>query len=183
MLAYVFWHRPRVGVDRRGYELALLDFQLGLLAARPAGLVDAGTLRVGPAPWTGSEPAYEDWYLVDGFACLGELNEAAVSAQLRQRHDRAAGQAGWGAGGVYGLRLGPAHPGPGSAHWLRKPAGMPYADLDRLLAPALRASTALWQRQLVLGPAPEFCLVDPAPLDLPAVLAAVHVERSALGPG
>jgi hypothetical protein len=44
------------------------------------------------------------------------------------------------------------------ASWLAKPAGAAYSEfLGRF------AGGELWQRQMVLGPAPEFCLLGAAP--------------------
>jgi peroxiredoxin len=41
----------------------------------------------------------------------------------------------------------------------------------------------LWQRQLVLGPAPEFCLLSAAPVSLPAGVEAQLVNRLRVWPG
>jgi len=72
-------------------------------------------LRVAELPWfeagagdRGSEAApaaggYEDWYLIEDFAALGVLNEAAVGRGHRSAHDQVARRFGVGAGGMYGL--------------------------------------------------------------------------------
>ncbi|MFX9672996.1 hypothetical protein ABTO96_19615, partial [Acinetobacter baumannii] len=43
--------------------------------------------------------------------------------------------------------------------WFAKPADATYADFHRRMAPGPGA--ALWQRQLVLGPAPEYRRTGP----------------------
>ena len=49
---------------------------------------------------------------------------------------------------------------PLEARWLAKPDGQTYAGfLDSL------AARSIWQRQLVLGPAPEFCISEPGGTD------------------
>jgi hypothetical protein len=60
--------------------------------------------------------------------------------------------------------------------WCAKPAGEPYAAfLGRL--PAAEA----WQRQMVLGPAPEFCLFGAAPAGVEAVTVQARVVDDATG--
>ena len=57
------------------------------------------------------------------------------------------------------------------AFWFSKPPGTPYDDFFRSLsASAEEAGGGLWQRQMVLGPAPEFCLLTTAVLALPEAL-------------
>jgi hypothetical protein len=139
VLAYVFWHRPREGVDRKQYEEALGSFHDSLENTSAA-------FRLDGLPFA-SQDGYEDWYLVDDWAALGELNVAAVDANHRGRHDAAAGLAGEGWGGVYALVRGPAEPPP-TARWQPKPPSDP--------------EVTVWQRQMMLGPAPEYCVVDGA---------------------
>src|SRR5512141_922927 len=158
MLAYVFWHWPRSDVDPARYAGALLAFHRALLASPPPGYLGSRVLEVSGAPWLPAPTALEDWYFLTDFAALGALNEAAVSGARREPHDGAAGLAAGGAGGVYRqLRDGPPKLADRVA-WFSKPAGMPYPELLERLAPG-----ELWQRQLVLGPAPEFCLLGASP--------------------
>ena len=71
-------------------------------------------------------------------------------------------------------------PPEGFAFWFGKPKGVTYEALDKSLRGLLtRAGVALWQRQLVLGPTPEFCLRSPRAddgADLPRV-ATVTFRR------
>jgi hypothetical protein len=145
LLAYLFWHRPAAGVDRAEYEEAQRRFHAAIG-------VPSGCFRLAQLPFAaeGDGGGYEDWYLVDGWAALGELNEAAVDAGRRPSHDAAASLVGNGWAGVYRLLQGPPEP-PEEARWLFKRPGEATADL-------LAAAAPVWQRQMVLGPAPEFCL-------------------------
>jgi hypothetical protein len=97
---------------------------------------------------------YEDWYLVDDWPALGALNEIAVSGQVRCPHDAAAVLVDECWGGVYRAIRGSPHP-PHGARWISKPRDQSYH-----LFLADEPAAALWQRQLVLGPAPEFCFDD-----------------------
>ena len=147
MLAYLFWHRPREGTDRARSEEAQRGFHATLEA-------ESACFRLGKLPFD-SPPGYEDWYLVDDWGALGRLNEAAVDAVRRPAHDQAAAEAGAGWGGVYSLVRGPVEI-PAGAEWHPKPRLVPtetfLADLPE---------TTIWRRELVLGPAPEFCVAAP----------------------
>jgi hypothetical protein len=148
VLAYVFWHRPDGSLESADYEGRLAAFHDRLAAARPPGFVESAAFRVGALPWL---PAggYEDWYLVDDWTALGVLNDAAIDAVHRPEHDAVAHASTDGAGAVYRLLAGGLAPGAaGTAGWSARPPG------DRPGA----GDYSLWQRQLVLGPAPEFCL-------------------------
>jgi hypothetical protein len=60
-----------------------------------------------------------------------------------------------------------------------KPAGMKYADLyARLEAWTALPGVSLWRRMMVLGPPPEFCLVTPAEVTLPAEMRPETIRRS-----
>lgn len=108
--------------------------------------------RLEALPFGPGEEGYEDWYLVDDWAALAELNEAAIDAVRRPSHDRAAGLAGPGWAGVYRqLRGRPAIPE--QVRWLEKRRGEAVEE-----ALAGLADAPAWQRQLVLGPAPELCV-------------------------
>lgn len=158
VLAYVFWHRPAPGADPAAYERALLAFHARLAEGGVPGGVSSHSLRVPDLAWLPGG-GYEDWYLVRDFTALGALNDAAVDAARRPAHDEVARQVAGGAGGVYRLVDGTDRVREGWVRWLSKPAGTGYADVLAEWAPA--AGGALWQRQMVLGPAPEFRLVEP----------------------
>ncbi|HTQ68384.1 MAG TPA: hypothetical protein VMI13_06800 [Solirubrobacteraceae bacterium] len=120
-------------------------------------------------------PIYEDWYLVEDYTALGVLNEAAAGRGHRSRHDDIASLAGPGSGGLYALLEGePDAVALASAEvavWVTtRPltAGARAVARDAGVAELLgdgmeRANASLWRRQLVLGPAPELCLVGPEP--------------------
>jgi hypothetical protein len=149
MLAYLFWHRPRGEIDAQDYERLLWLFHEKLAN----GGSSSAAFRLSALPFTDG-PGYEDWYLVEDWTALGALNEVAIGAKVRETHDAVAELAGEGWGGVYRLLRGQAIP-PRRARWVNKPGDQSYdVFLDQL------RDMAVWQRQLVLGPAPEFCLGD-----------------------
>jgi hypothetical protein len=137
MLAYLFWHEPAPGVDADRYVALLRDFHATLHAAPPPAFVRSWSVRLDAAPWDGG-PAqpFEDWYLVDDWAALGTLNEAAVRAPRGPAHDAIKVLATNGAGGLYALLHGTLAGPPAWAGWVTKPAGAPYAEFE----PALRAA-------------------------------------------
>jgi hypothetical protein len=176
MLAYVFWHSPAAGAAVPTYHADLVAYHRSLAAHPPLGFVRSGAAGLAAASWlAGMSPAYEDWYLVSGWPALGALNQGAVDATHLARHDRIAGQSGAGAGGIYALQAGDAAVDHSIATWFGKPAGWGYGDLDTALASAVPPGAALWQRQMVLGPAPEFCLRSSAPVRLPTGLIGEQV--------
>lgn len=182
MLAYVFWHWRGSSVEEGGYEELVRAFHGSLAGAPPPGFLRSTALAVAGAPWMPA-PGYEEWYGVRGFSDFDALNEGAIAPPHVQAHDAVARAAGGGAGGVYRLRLGdPDAPRIRFAHWFGKPSGMRYAELDRLLAPFVVAGRALWMRQMVLGPAAEFCLQAGEPLVLPEELAALSLPLRPLWP-
>lgn len=159
MLAYVFWHSPASGADRGEYERRLAEFHGALAAAPPAGFGGSTAHAVEGVTWLGGD-VYEDWYLVEGWEHLGVLNEAAVDARHAPTHDAAASAVHKGSAGIYALRSGAVPlPREGPALWLHKPRGVPYAEFRVQLA---AHGSAVWERQMVLGPAPEYCLIDPS---------------------
>lgn len=162
MLAYVFWHWRYASVGESVYERRIIEFQEALRRQRPGGFEYSVVLKVERAPWGGRDgEVYEEWYVVENSAALDGLNEAAVSGVCREPHNRVAKDAAGGAGGLYRLRVGEV--GLVTARmalWFAKPAGMSYEALYRMLEAEVErvgGSGSVWQRQMVLGPAPEFC--------------------------
>jgi hypothetical protein len=151
VLAYLFWHRPRTGVDPDAYEEAQRIFHRELGA-------DSACFRLSALPFA-EDGGYEDWYLVGDWAELSELNERAVDERRRPHHDEAAELAGDAWGGVYSVTRG-APLIPVGAEWTEKPRGEPA---ETFIA-GLDAET-VWRRELVLGPAPEFCFATSASVD------------------
>jgi hypothetical protein len=152
VLAYVFWHAPGPEVGAAAYESALAGFHEVLRDDPPEGFVRSAALRVAGAPWLREGTGYEDWYLVEDFAALGDLNEAAVSGRRRTPHDAVAIHVGGGTGGIYSLWAGAPDPPSGPTTWCAKAPGTTYDALGSSL------TGTTWLRQLVLGPAPELCL-------------------------
>ncbi len=163
-LAYVFWHRPAPPVAPVEYERELARFHGSLRDAGPVGFLGSAAYRVSRVPWT--EPAaeaasavYVDWYLVEDWAALGRLNEAAVAPPHLRPHDEVARSAAWGTATVLRLRAGgPALRSDRCERWSAKPAGVPGASFaEELAREDPDGDATVWQRQLALGPAPEFC--------------------------
>jgi hypothetical protein len=178
MLAYIFWHAPGPATEQTAYEAGLAGFHELLRQQTLAGFHGSLCLRIDGAPWVPANPGYEDWYLVEGSAVLDPLNELAVSTEMKAAHDRPALAAGFGAGGLYRLLSGRVAQPAAWATWLRKPAGMAYADFYREITPwTSRPDVSLWRRQMVLGPSPEFCIVGPEPVRAPAPMQPVQVRR------
>lgn len=176
-LVYVFWHWRSAGVARDEYEARQRMFHGAMEREPPNGFSFSSSARLAGLPWAadGGE-AYEDWYVVDGFEALGELNAGAVSGKRRPSHDSAAAVVDGGAGGLYGLRGGEPTRGARYAYWFSKPGGMSYEDLFEEMAPVtLDAPGALWMRQMVLGPGREFCLRTSTAVELPTPITAHHV--------
>ncbi|HUA10881.1 MAG TPA: hypothetical protein VMA83_02635 [Solirubrobacteraceae bacterium] len=163
MLAYVFWHRPRDDADTGAYERADADLHRSLQRERAGGLIESATARVGELPRL-KGGGYEDWYVVPGYAGLGELAAAAATGAHADPHGRAAGMLAEGTAGLYEHLDGDG----GVAHathatWVERPPGARYPALADLFSGAdgpFRAG--LWRRALVLGPAPELCVLHDA---------------------
>jgi hypothetical protein len=204
VLAYLFWHRPRDPASVEAYEHAQLAFHRSLARSRPVGMCGSASFRVPEIPWLAAvshgetepvavTPGYEDWYLVEDFTALGVLNEAAVGHGHRTPHDEAARRFGVGAGGLYGLVEGERTDllsAASMAVWVQRPPGSERRPLGELLGDGMDPRHAsLWRRQLVLGPAPEFCLLageapaGVAPTRLPDGWSATTLAREALWNG
>jgi hypothetical protein len=200
VLAYVFWHRPRERAEAAEYEDALIAFQRSLARNRPVGNLGAAVYRVASIPWladggsASSEGGYEDWYLLEDFAALGVLGEAAVGRGHRTSHDGAAARMGAGAAGLYALAEG--RPGADSLAaalrgvWVDRPTGGRQPEPVELLGDGLTPGrSSLWRRALALGPAPELCvLADEEPSGvaaarLPAGWRAQTIGREAIWHG
>ena len=167
MLAYLLWHRPAEGIEREAYERACERFHRSLHHSPPVGFRGSAAFALAECPWLSPahEHAYEDWYLLDDFAALGVLNEAAVAHGHRSAHDEVARRFGAGAGGLYGLLEGHADlDGAPLAVWVTRPPGAARRPLGELLGDGMNPEHAsLWRRALVFGPAPEYCLLTPRP--------------------
>ncbi|HKG93687.1 MAG TPA: hypothetical protein VKA84_17400 [Gemmatimonadaceae bacterium] len=180
MLSYTFWHWKQPDVAADAYEARQRAFHAALAATPPSGYARSYSAAIAGAPWANQGgDAYEDWYLVGGFADLGALEEAAVTASRQAPHDAAAALAAGGTAGLYRARLGEvasaaaAAAAPRSAQWFDKPDGVRYPELFAAMAPVVaRARGTLWIRQMALGPAAEFCLQAEAPAELPLGIAA-----------
>ncbi|MGO9487475.1 MAG: hypothetical protein ACLQBB_00425 [Solirubrobacteraceae bacterium] len=167
MLAYVFWHRPAHGVGDEAYERALLRFHRSLARQPPSGFQGSAPLRAVDLPWlegpSGARGGgYEDWYLLDSWDALGVLEAAAVARGHVTAHDEAARRAGAGAGAVYRLLEGSATPDQARlAAWVSPAGGQADPKLADLLEDGMDpGASSLWRRSLVLGPAPELCLLS-----------------------
>ena len=157
MLAYVFWHAPAAIDDIVTYEAALAAFHRSLDPAEISGFRGSQAFLVQGAMWVLSSVVYEDWYLVDDFTAVGQLNDAAVAGRRQGPHDDVAAMAGEGMAGIYALRRGAAKLSDAPrAAWFGKTTGASY---DEFLG-RRGGSGSLWQRQMVLGPTPEFCSLD-----------------------
>jgi hypothetical protein len=168
MLAYLFWHEPRPDVDADRYVALLEGFHRALAAAPPPSFVRSWSVRLEVAPWE-SGPAFEDWYLVEDWAALGTLNEAAVRAPREDAHDAIAALATNGAGGLYLLQHGTIEGPAPWAGWVVKPPGERYATFEPQLRAAVDAAGggAVLRRQMVLGPAPEYLVLTDTEPALP----------------
>jgi hypothetical protein len=170
LLAYVFFHRAASGVDASEYEAGLRRFHASLAGTPPPGFVGSTSYRIGDG--------YGDWYLVDSSAALDPLNEAAVRGARAAPHDSVAHKSADGAGKLLMLVTGDPRTEPGFEIRLSKPRGMSYGDFYKRLAPWTdRAELTLWRRMMVLGPPPEFCMVAPSELQLPAEMTPETVRR------
>jgi hypothetical protein len=188
MLAYVFWHRPAPGVALEAYAASIDRFHRSLAARPPAGFVRSASFHAPGPNWLGEEPALEDWYVVEDFAALGVLNAAAVGRGHLHAHDAAAAHAGPGTASIYRLLEGaPSLDEARVAVWIEKPRGVEAPLLAALIGDGMDGAHAgLWQRQLALGPAPEYCVLAPeapsgvGPARLPHGWSAVAAARHPL---
>lgn len=184
MIAYLFWHWKQAAIAAEEYERQQRRFQTALAHDPPGQFRGGRTFAIEGAPWAANgRPAYEDWYLLDGMSDLEALNQAAVSGSRLEPHNAVARLAEGGTAGVYRLKAGAATPGARFAIWFGKPAGMSYPVLFEALAPVVTAADgALWMRQMVLGPAGEFCLQCRRETALPARFGGVRLALRPVWP-
>jgi hypothetical protein len=198
MLAYLLWHRPADAVERETYKRACERFHRSLHHSPPAGFRGSAVYRAGALPWLeptqdgdAQDGVYEDWYFVEDYTALGVLNEAAVAHGHRVAHNEIARRFGAGAGGLYGLLEGHAKlENTQYAVWVTRPPGATHGGLEELLGDGMDPRHAsLWRRQLVFGPAPEYCLltheppVGVAPTRLPEGWRVTICERKLIWQG
>ncbi|HST33673.1 MAG TPA: hypothetical protein VLJ80_09180 [Solirubrobacteraceae bacterium] len=196
MLAYVFWHRAAAGVEQAAYEQAVEHFHRSFAHRPPSGFRGSAALRLPDLPWleplAGAEqaPGYEDWYLIEDWSAAGVLEEAAVSRGHLTAHDAAAARAGAAAGAIYRLVEGCPRLDAGYAVWVKHKSGHEPPSLGALLGDGMAPERdGLWRRCMVLGPAPEHCLLagEPtagaAPGRLPAGWSARTLAREAIWSG
>jgi hypothetical protein len=175
VLAYLFWHRPRKEIAREAYERALKGFHRSLEAKPPVGFHRSSCTRASGLAWLEGGLGYEDWYLVEDYAALGVLREAAVARGHRGAHEDAAQGVGSGTAGLYRLLEGNAELGSAPvAVWVDPGGHTAEGPLEALLLGdgVDRSGLALWRRELVLGPAPEYCVLA---IESPAGLAAARL--------
>jgi hypothetical protein len=190
MLAFIAWHRPAAGVAPEAYENALERFHRSLAHMPPNGFRGSASLRVEEVPWLDGV-GYEDWYLIDDWAALGVLEGAAVSHGHAGAHHAAAALTGMETAAVYRLLEGSANPGrTTAATWVSSARGHERPALAELLGDGIDPERdSLWQRCLVLGPAPEYCLhaseipAGVAPGRLPSGWSATTIAHEVIWSG
>jgi len=170
MLAYLFWHEPRPGIDHAQYTSLLQGFHDVLAESPPPGFLRSWSVRLQRAPWEdGAARPFEDWYLVEDWTAIGRLNENATIGPRQEAHREIAVRATNGRGAIYRFDHG-AVDGPAPwAGWLPKPEGASYDEFvpELVSAAASGGEAAVLRRQMVLGPAPEYVVLTERPPSLP----------------
>jgi hypothetical protein len=170
MLAYLFWHEPRPGLDETEYTALLQSFHAALAGAPPAGFRRSWSVRLQRAPWEGGPAGiFEDWYLVDDWTAIGNLNDNATKAPRDEAHREIASRATNGRGAIYRFDHGTLEGPAPWAGWLPKPDGASYDEFvpELVGAAASGGETAILRRQMVLGPAPEYVVLAERAPSLP----------------
>ncbi len=174
MLAYLFWHCPRPGVAAATYETALSAFHRSLMQARPQGFLGSFIVALDEVPWLAHRSGYADWYLIESSADLDAINRAAVTGAREAPHNAVAQLAGDGIAGLYRVSRGRLRVLTDRIEetWLNKPSTESYPSFLARMEPKVGEHGCLWQRQMALGPTPEFCLQNsPVPSGLPSSAA------------
>jgi len=159
-LAWIFWHSRARTVAETDYRAALLDFHNLLHPGDIEGFFGSRILRYDSLPWLPAAVAevYEDWYFLRDSAALDVLEEAAIGARRKTTHDAVARLASTATAGLYRLRRGNASSPISRCCWLTKPAGESYESFFARFDRIQDGTFALFSRQMVLGPTPEFVL-------------------------
>jgi hypothetical protein len=187
VIAYVFCHTPTASTDIGAYENQLLRFHAALASAGVAGYVSSYSCALSGLPWLSGPQGYEDWYLLEDSSALDRINEAAVRPPAQIPHDMLARAAAFGAGGLY-RRIYPEASRQSddtgrrctNASWFDKPTNLDYGQLAELIKHEA-SERSVWQRQMVLGPGREFCVLSARPIDLQDSLSALSLTRRLLG--
>ncbi|HKE45859.1 MAG TPA: hypothetical protein VKB41_15110 [Steroidobacteraceae bacterium] len=160
MLAYLFWHCARAEVAASTYESGLVAFHRSLLQSRPQGFLGSVIVALDRIPWLADRAGYADWYLVESSADLDTINRAAVTGAREAPHDSVAALAHDGIAGLYRVSRGRLRLAGDRIDetWLSKPPGERYAEFLARMDAGMGDFGCLWQRQMTLGPTPEFCL-------------------------
>jgi hypothetical protein len=186
MLAYVFWHQRQSKTSKEEYQRRLTAFHQALQQRQVQDFLFSFVLEIPYLPWmTKESEAYEDWYIVKNAAALDPLDEAAVTGICQEPHDQVAQLASNGTGGLYrlkGQQLDPLRLAElQTATWFNKPEGMSYSQLYTFLEQNHDAQAdILWQRQMTMGPALEFCLHGKQRQPLPEKLQSIQVVAKPL---
>ena len=174
MLAYLSWHRAAPEVEPAAYEQALERFHRSLAHRPPSGFRGSAAFALAELPWLSAaegergpdagsadkRAGYEDWYLLEDWAAVGVLEEAAVSHGHLTAHHKVAALAGAATGSIYRLIEGQARLHETAAVWVTRSPGHENPSLAALLGDGMDPRLdGLWRRCLGLGPAPEFCLL------------------------
>jgi hypothetical protein len=176
MLAYLFWHRPHHDDAPEAYDRTIAAFHQALAEHPMPGFVASWSVRLeGPSWFEPDRPVLLDAYLVDDWPAIGALNNAAVRGARQAPHDLAAALSGAGTGGIAALVSGSGRGAPGHLVFAAKPSGASYADFVPELTRSIDGSAgSCWQRQLTLGPGPEFLVTGANAGAIVGVPGVVH---------
>jgi hypothetical protein len=172
MLAYVFVHQPSTRVVTDEYASRLIGFHRALSIARPVGFVHSWVWHLGTGPLG---EAFEDWYLIEDWAALGTLNQAAVAGTRKVPHNQVAVLASGGAGAIYELVFGAPTMAARYRTRIAKPGGVSYKTFQPRLEQIAGTNGTLWKRQMALGLDSEFLIDTPMPPDRGAIEYAADV--------